>query len=46
MVEFLRKFENRGFKFAWVNSILIAKSIQEFITTIGELIVRVVQTIF
>ena len=27
MVEFLRKFENRGTKIAWVNSILITKSI-------------------
>ena len=25
MVEFLRKFENRGIKIAWVNSILIIK---------------------
>ena len=27
MIEFLRKFENRGTKIAWVNSILITKSI-------------------
>ena len=27
MVEFLRKFENRGFKISRVNSILITKSI-------------------
>ena len=27
MIEFLRKFENRGIKIAWVNSIIISKSI-------------------
>ena len=27
MVEFLRKFQNRGIKIAWVNPILITKSI-------------------
>ena len=35
MIEFLRKFENRGIKIARVNSILIAKSINlQFLTLI------------
>ena len=35
MIEFLRKFENRGIKIARVNSILITKSINlQFLTLI------------